>query len=322
LSSVLGGEEVTLTLSWRAVAAAIILLQTSIARAQMLAERGPPQHRIVHKNTFAIRYNPLGLLYDGRFSYRYRLYESTSKALRDNFIGVGIAPTASPAFLRIGPYVEFHPASVFGVWAAVQFVQYFGTFDLVQGFAGAQSNFSDSAIRENTSRRLATNGVEFTLGATTQFKISSVLIRSQARLVNGNLRLRDGDRIYYDQFYDVAVPNGGWFVTNDLDVLYQGLENKLVAGARYTFTAPFYDRTRHFDPAAPVTDADNVMHRVGPFFGYTFKISDGAKFNNPTLFVLVQWWLKHRFRTGADTSAALPLIGIGFQMTGDFLPLE
>jgi hypothetical protein len=288
----------------------------------MLAEQGPPQHRLVHKNTIALRYNPLGLLYDGRFSYRFRLYQNDSKALRDNFIGVGIAPTASPAFLRIGPFVEFNPLSVFGLWAAVQFVQYFGTFDLLQGFPGAQSNFSDTAIKQNTANRLATNGYEITLGATFQTKVSSLLIRSQARLVNGNLKLRDGDRIYYDQFYDVAVPNRGWFFTNDFDLLYQGLQNRLVAGARYTFTAPFYSQALHFDPSSGVQEADNSMHRVGPFVGYNFKIDDGARFNNPTIFILVQWWLKHRFRTGADTSAALPLMGVGFQFTGDFLPVK
>jgi hypothetical protein len=299
-----------------------LVLCATPSLAQMLAEQGPPQHRLVHKNTIALRYNPLGLLYDGRFSYRFRLYQNDSKALRDNFIGVGIAPTASPAFLRIGPFVEFNPLSVFGLWAAVQFVQYFGTFDLLQGFPGAQSNFSDTAIKQNTANRLATNGYEITLGATFQTKVSSLLIRSQARLVNGNLKLRDGDRIYYDQFYDVAVPNRGWFFTNDFDLLYQGLQNRLVAGARYTFTAPFYSQALHFDPSSGVQEADNSMHRVGPFVGYNFKIDDGARFNNPTIFILVQWWLKHRFRTGADTSAALPLMGVGFQFTGDFLPVK
>lgn len=110
--------------------------------------------------------------------------------------------------------------------------------------------------------------------------------------------------------------------TNDLDVVWQGLENKLIAGARYTFTNPFYDPARHYDPNDPVQTADNSMHRVGPFVGYTFKIEDGAKFNNPTVFVLVQWWLKNRNRTGQDVSQAIPLMGVGFQMTGDFLPIK
>ncbi len=295
------------------------LFSSSVASAQMLADQGPPQHRIVHKNTFALRYNPLGLLYDGRFSYRFRLYESDSKSLRDNFIGVGIAPTMSPAFLRIGPYVEFNPLTVLGFWGMVQFTQYFGSFDLLQGFPGAQSDFSDKAIKANTGNRVATNGYEVTLGANFMVKVSSIVVRSQARLVYGNLKLKDGERVYYDQFYDVAVPDQGWFLTNDLDVLWQGLENKLVLGARYTATAPFYDPTRHYDPN-DVQSADNSMHRVGPFAGYTFKIEDGAKFNNPTVFIIVQWWAKHRFRTAE--SPALPLMGIGFQMTGDFLSVK
>ena len=70
----------------------VVALCGSAVNAQMLYDQGPPQHRIVHKNTLAVRVNPLGLLYDGRFSYRLRLYESESKSLRDNFLGVGVAP--------------------------------------------------------------------------------------------------------------------------------------------------------------------------------------------------------------------------------------
>ena len=298
-------------------------LVSSVTSAQMLQDQGPPQHRIVHRNTIAFRVNPLGLLYDGRFSYRLRLYEAEGKALRDNFIGVGIAPTFSPAFMRVGPFIEFNPASMFGIWGMVQFVQYFGSFDLAQGFAGAQSDFSDKAIKANTRGKVGpTNGYEVTLGASFLAKVSSIIIRSQARLVYGNLKLKDGERIYYDQFYDVGAPNQGWTFANDFDLLFQTLENKLVVGARYTATAPLYDPTRHYDPNDPVQTVDNSMHRVGPFAGYTFKIEDGAKFNNPTVFILVQWWLKHRFRTGLDTPQALPLFGVGFQMTGDFLSIK
>ena len=304
------------------IALLVVALASSAASAQMLQDQGPPLHRIVHRNTFALRYNPLGLLYDGRFSYRLRLYQSEGKALRDNFIGVGLAPTLSPAFLRVGPFVEFNPASMFGLWGAIQFVQYFGSFDLAQGFAGAQSDFSDTAIRLARGTNYAANGYEVTLGANFQAKVWNIIVRSQARLIYGNLNLRPGQRTYYDQFYDVLMPNQGWMFVNDLDLLYQTLENKLIAGARYTATAPLYDPARHFDPAYADVAVDNSMHRVGPFVGYTFKIEDGAAFNNPTVFLLIQWWIKHRFRTGADTSGALPLMGVGFQMTGDFLSIK
>jgi hypothetical protein len=229
-------------------AATLIVLCSSLVHAQIPSEQGPPLHRIVHKSTAFVRVNPLGLGYDGRFSYRLRLYESDSKALRDNFVGIGVAPTVSPVFLRVGPYVEFNPVSVFGLWATLQFVQYFGTFDLLQGYPGAQSVFSDSAIKANSANRLTASGWELTLGANLQFKVGPVLVRSLARVVNGNLSLRSGDTVHYDQLYDVLAPNRGWLLTNDLDVVYQGLGNRLIAGARYSFIAPFYDSTRHVDP--------------------------------------------------------------------------
>lgn len=309
----------------------IVALSPLAARAQMLNDQGPPQHRLVHRNTFALRVNPLGLLYDGRFMYRFRLYASESKALRDNFLGIGLAPTASPAFVRVGPYVEFNPLTVLGFWAAAQVTQYFGTFNLLQGFAGAQSNFSDAQIARNGAPsdgsgndNYGATGWELSLGANLTLKVGPMVLRSQARLVRGDFNLKSGQRVYYDQFYDVLAPNRGFFFTNDLDVLWQGFENKVVAGARYTVTLPFYDPARHLDPDSSAT-VNNGMHRVGPFLGYTFKSVDGAGFNNPTVFLLVQWWLMHRFRTGADAdsvSQAIPLFGVGFQTTGDFLSIK
>lgn len=297
----------------------LLLLAVSTAvptAAQMLANQGPPQHRLVQKHTFALRYNPLGLLYAGNLTYRSRLYEAASTALRDNFIGGGLTATASPAFLRVGPMLEVNPLTVFGLWASVQFVQYFGTFNLYQGFASANSDFSDTALRRTAGQ--TTRGWELTIGANLQFKVKSIVVRSQARLLRPDMN--GDDRIFYDQFYDLGVPNRGWFLTNDLDVVWQGLDNRLIAGARYTASVPFYDARRHVVPGEPAPDNSN--HRVGPFIGFTFKSEDGARFNTPTVFLLVQWFLVHPYRTGVDTPRALPLIGVGFQFTGDFLPVK
>ena len=296
-------------------------LASSVASSQMLNDQGPPLHRLVHRNTLAVRVNPLGLIYDGRLAYRLRLYQSESKALRDNFLGIGIAPMLSPAWGRIGPFVEFNPLSVFGLWAMFHYVQYFGTVDLAQGFAGAESDFSDRTIKANTKMNSrATNGWELTLGANLQLKLAFLVIKAGARLVHGSLKLREGERVYYDLTYDIAAPNNGWTFVNDLDVLWQGLGNKLVAGARYTVTVPLYDPARHFaDPTAAV---DNSMHRLGPFLAYTFKFEDGARFNTPTAFLAAQWWLKHRFRAGQEISQAIPVVVVGFQITGDFLPFK
>lgn len=316
----------------RALLVLAVVLGASTASAQTLQYQGPPLHRLVHRNLFALRLNPLGLLYEGRFVYRIRLYESDSMALRDNFIGVGLTPIASPAFIRAGAYVEVQPLTVLGFWASYTFVQYFGTFNLFQSFPSARSNFSDAEIARlgqlekgpGGGGEYLTNGSELTFGADFQVKVTDIVLRARARLVRADMRLRDGDTVFYDQFYDVMVPNRGWYFTGDIDVLYQTPNKRLVAGGRYTATLPFYD-ARHFAAGEDPT-ANNNMHRVGPFAGYTFKIDDGAAFNNPTVFVLVQWWLQNRNRTGTannpdGVTQALPLIGVGFQMTGDFLPV-
>lgn len=309
-----------------------VLLGSSAVSAQTLQYQSPPLHRVVHRNTFALRVNPLGLLYEGRFMYRLRLYESDSMALRDNFIGIGLTPVASPAFIRAGAYVEVQPLTVLGFWASYTFVQYFGTFNLFQSFQSARSNFSDAEITRlgalekgptGPGEYLA-NGTELTIGATFQVKVLDFILRSQARLIRPDMNLRTGDTVFYDQFYDVLAPNRGWYFVNDVDLLYQTANKRFVAGARYTQAFVFYDQ-RHFATGETQENLNN-LHRVGPFVGYTFKIDDGAAFNNPTAFILIQWWLQNRNRTGTANnpdgiSQALPLIGAGFQMTGDFLPV-
>lgn len=316
---------------WSRCALFLVALSSS-AWSQTLQYQGPPLHRVVHRNTFALRYNPLGLLYEGRFMYRLRLYESDSIALRDNFVGIGLTPIASPAFVRAGPYVEIQPMTVLGFWASYTFVQYFGTFNLFQSFPSARSNFSDAEITRlgelakgpTGGGEYLTNGTELTLGLDFQVKVLDFILRSRARLIRADMRLRDGDTVFYDQFYDVMVPNRGWYFVNDADLLYQTPNKRFVGGLRYTASLMFYNQT-HFQNGE-VQENLNNMHRVGPFLGYTFKIDDGASFNNPTVFVLIQWWLQNRNRTGTaqnpdGISQALPLLGVGFQMTGDFLPV-
>ncbi len=306
----------------------LALFISSSASAQMLFDQGPPQHRIVYRNTFSVRVNPLGLLYEGRIMYRFRLYESSSTALRDNYLGFGAAGTFSPAFGNIGPYVEFQPLSVLGFWATYMYSRYFRTFGLFQSFpSAASSNFSDPEItrrgalaRDDAESNYVTDGSQLIIGADFQVKVWQILLRIKARLIRNDYAMRDGDTVMYDQFYDVLAPNKGWFLTNDLDLLWQRPDNRLFIGARYSATTAFYSG-RQFLAGEEQTNL-NSIHRVGPFAGYTFKTKDGAAFNNPTVFVLFQWFLQHRYRTGAVSTQALPLMGVGFQFTGDLLPFE
>lgn len=87
------------------------------------------------------------------------------------------------------------------------------------------------------------------------------------------------------------------------------LVNDCRLGLRHTFS----DAIDGFDG-----DGGRAHHRLGPLFAWQFaQEPPGRRFNQPTLFVLAQWWLQHPYRTGEEQSAALPLIGLGFAFNGD-----
>jgi hypothetical protein len=303
---------------------AIALLLSLPASAQTLFDRGPPESRIIHRSLAAFRVNPLGLVYDGRIGYRHRLYENESRAMRDNFVGGGLALMASPAYARVGPYVEVAPMSMVTLWAQFSLVSYFGNFDLLQSFESPRSEFSDDELErlgqlDEPEKNYGAIGSELTIGMDLQARVGPAMIRSRARIVRGDLDLREGDRTYYDQLYDVLAADGGWMFTNDLDVAYMGMNNRLVVGLRYTATVPFYGDSY---AAGEPREHDNTTQRLGPLISYSFSIKDGAAFNAPSVFLVCQWWLDHRYRTGAESSQALPLIGAGFQFYGDLLAFD
>ena len=54
-------------------------------------------------------------------------------------------------------------------------------------------------------------------------------------------------------------------------------------------------------------------------FAYTFFDDGYTSFNKPTVFVLLQWWLKHPYRTGVDVAQAIPFFAVGFSFNQDFV---
>ncbi|MCA9687412.1 MAG: hypothetical protein KC457_34945, partial [Myxococcales bacterium] len=58
--------------------------------------------------------------------------------------------------------------------------------------------------------------------------------------------------------------------------------------------------------------------RLGPALGYVFydQPQKRARFNKPTLLLMPQWNILHRWRTGRDVSAAMPTIVIAFAFSG------
>jgi hypothetical protein len=307
-----------------AVLASLVLLTTSSVSAQTLQQGPPPQHRLVYRNLLVARVNPLGLLDEARLSYRYRLYRSESLLLRDNFVSLGLAPALSPAYGKLGAVVELQPLSILQLWGMYELVGNFGTFRQLQSFPSAGSDFSDTELYARDAlpagdprRPYATTGTQLTLGATLQLKVGPVVARSLFRMVRPDLALRTGDTVFYDITHDVLAPNRGWYLLNDADVLYQ-TGRGLTVGLRWSSSHAFY-RSEHFTPE--LQTAVPTTHRLGPVVAYTFAEEEGARFNSPTLLFIANWWLAHRYRTGADSPQALPYLALGFSFSGDLLPV-
>ncbi|MFY0578266.1 hypothetical protein ACN28S_31650 [Cystobacter fuscus] len=124
-------------------------------------------------------------------------------------------------------------------------------------------------------------------------------MRSNPRLFNFNMKLRDGDRVFYEPVLDVVAPNGGWVATNDADLLYPA--GRLSVGVRYTATGSIY-QPEHYPAGETDLGLNPTIHRVGPIISYTFYDEPDRLFNAPSVVLISQWFLSHRYRTGAEVS--------------------
>jgi hypothetical protein len=274
--------------------------------------RAPPATRLLLQNVLAIRYNPIGLEDQLKVLLQQRLYEHPSALLRDNWISIGLSPKMNPAYIRLGAMAEVQPASIFNLRITGERVWYLRSFNYLQSFESPRANFSDSQLRSRAAESLsyATTAWHATLEPTFQVKVKAIAIRNRTTLELWKADLSQGDLTFYEGTLDTLIPNGGWVISNDLDVLYTG--PRRVFGVRYSAVVPFYD---HAD--------DNSHHRLGPLFAYTFFDHRFARFDRPTVFAVAQWYVKHRFRTGADVSGLIPYLAVGFSFQADlFQPPE
>jgi hypothetical protein len=306
------------------------LVASTATHAQMLKDGPPPEDRLVYNSLAIARVNPIGGVEFLRLTYRKRLYLAQELALRDNYVGGGLSTAITPAYAKLGALVETQPLTMLRLWAQFEIAGYYSTFSMVQSVPDVRDDFSDTELRRRAElpvgtidRNYATVGTHGTLGADFVAKIGPIALRDFMRLTTARLNLRGLDVAYYDLQDDVLAPNGGFVFFNDTDVLYVS-DFGLTAGVRFNVSHPFYD-ARHFGGdvnAANAANPNGPMTRVGPVVAYTFFSEDGAMFNNPTVLLIANWWLTHRFRTGADSSQAFPYIAVGFAFNGDLLPVK
>jgi hypothetical protein len=297
----------------RATLALVVVVLIAPSPARAADEPLPPPRRVVLNNLFVVRTNPVGLEDQLRLGYQQRLYDHDSRVLRDNFFFAGIYPRFNPAFIKIGPSLEIQPISMFNLRVAAEYVGFFSSFGQLQSFASALDRYSDRALDagEEAGLAYAANGFHLVIEPLLQAKIGPFALRNKLAFEYWYVGIHNGDRTFYDITLDTLVPQNGWVLANDLDLLYLNAKYRFVVGVRYSAVKPLYGN-QHFRPGEDPDREDNDHQRIGPLLAYTFfDRGTFGRFDKPTLVLMMSWYVDHRYRTGREDTALLPGVFVG-----------
>lgn len=270
-----------------------------------------PRSRVVYSNLLALRVNPLGLIERVKFGWRHRLFEKNGPLFRGAWAELGAEVSVAPTYAAGGARFEIRPLTILSLSATIEAIGYFGVIDAVMPFASTQSDYWEDTIstRGEAGENYAAVGSRLTLSALVFGVKGPFAFRNQLSALRVELGLKPGDTLMYDATQDLVLPNGGWAILNDLDL--GALYKRIAMGVRYSYA----DAIHTTDDGGP---GDLPMHRIGPLLGYTFHDRPaGARFNRPSLLLLVQWYAQHPYRSGQEQTAAYPYIALAFQFDGD-----
>ncbi len=289
----------------------------SVLASEQGEQRDPPRHRIVYSSLLALRISPLGLEERLMVGYHRRLYTSSSILWRDCFVGLDLTPVINPAQVALGAQITLRPIALLVLSARYSFLAWFGNFNYLQSFTSPHEDYSDTSLELNAEqqRNYSTSGGQLQLQAQVLGKLGHLVLRNDLKLFHHDVGLRHGDSLFYDFTLDAMVPDAGWVLSNDTDLVYLTSWG-LVAGLRHTLVHALY-QDRHYQPGESTDNPNTPFSRLGPLLAYVLYDKPQRVFNKPTLLLIVNWYLTHRFRTGADVSQGVPYVVLGFKFGGD-----
>jgi hypothetical protein len=273
-----------------------------------------PDLRIAVTNLLVARYNPLGLEDDLRIGPQQLLYRSPSPALRDNFLFFGFAARVSPASIKAGPSLEVQPLSVFNLRVTAELVGWFGSFHDLQSFDSPRADYSDTTLA-HTKGEYRTDGAHLFIEPLVQMKFGPIVLRNHLSIDYWRMSVHPGDTVFYEPTLDTLISANGWVIANDLDALYLDKRRRFAVGLRYSVVEPLYTAS-DYAPGEPHKN-DNGHQRLGPLAAYTFFDHGYTRFNKPSLIVILNWYVDHRYRTGADVNVGIPYVVLAFAFTSD-----
>ncbi|MCA9546556.1 MAG: hypothetical protein KC613_19260 [Myxococcales bacterium] len=287
------------------------------------AEAPADPHRWFYQSLSVLRLNPLGLITRNQIGYMYKLWgappvdESAplgQKLKQNTYLKVALNTQLSPGFVRPGVLVEAVPLALLVLRARLEHHTYFGAFNLTTDFDSPTAAHDEDTL--DAAHSYATTGWSARLDARLQIKLGKVAARSELRAEYFNLDLEDDAPVFYESVLDTLVPNRGWGLVKDTDLLYFANDNWII-GARWTWTKALFEAD-DYRPGEAQTPNNSPMHRVGPAIIWQMDPKrTGTLFNQPTMFLITQFWLEHASRAGQQVTQAYPYTLLGFAFNGD-----
>jgi len=292
--------------------------EPSSAAARPAAPEQPYVHRgFTYRSLTAVRYNPLGLSTFLRLGYQVPLLGPQENVLlQRTYAALHAITWLTPAYARGGVRFDIQPLAIFSLVASYELVGYFGSFDALQSFDSINEDFSDDGLKARTAQSYPTTGGCLTLEPNLQARIGPLTVVSTTDFVYNHMRLRGQDPLFFDLFYDMLLPNEGWLVSNETQLIY-GPATGFAAGLRYGIYHAFLPDSAVTGNEARAREITPIQF-LGPLFLYNFFEENSAKaFNAPLVFASIGWWLHHPYRTGQETPRAVPYVTLGFTFKGD-----
>jgi hypothetical protein len=232
------------------------------------------------RNSIGASFNPLGLQDVLDVSWKRSLSASQNPLLSEAHVSFGLSQRLTPAYDRLGLWLEVAPLSVLDIRAGVEPVVYFGTFKSLLYFPEYSARFDDDARKARGDEAAAGLAGRAYLSPTFKLRVGSVLLRARADFEWW--RARDKGRFFYEPSRDTLLrATGDAMVTGEAVLLRewkQGNGRKLLLG-------PVYDLTWVYD--AP----ENRRQDVG-LVGIWQLGAKGLGLRQPVLMAKVFYYLE------------------------------
>ncbi len=274
-----------------------------------------PRHRIVYESLLFFRYNSMTLSENPAVRYRLRLYNKSGALWEDCHFGVGFQPTVNWAQTRLGPVVTIKPLGFLSFSGGYFYNLWYGALGSLRSYASVDSNYFLADNFDNTPEDYSSSGHEAYVGAKLTFVLGPIVFADTADFYWTKMSLNDGDLVYYQPIFDIAVENGSWFLSNDADLGFITPFGLTVA-VRTSVVHAFYSAAVA-ETASARAGMSTPTVRLGPLLTYTFFDESPRRFNKPTLMLMTSWWLRNRFRTGDEVGAGVPFVLLAFRFEGD-----